>query len=405
MTTLSPEATAGAAPAFANPPPQDGDELGDAFWTEPTTDAAVTDALAEAEANLPAPASDHGTVICRECNGEFRSLARHLATHDMTAEQYQTKHPGARIVAEGVHVGRRKKDAPTSGGTTDDPQVELLASASGIELVELDRLARDGFTELDKAVQDALLGKTDGARTTYALAYEFSRRCIGDPASAEALPRWAEAKVQAGANLYYRPLKYLTLDVLSRDLTSALTQWAAVFQDANARDLNAEAFADELRRRGRRPWYNDLRKTKGGTGEGKTTKGKRRQQTVDVKAGTPADSAHGATETLSAAEGKELLKQYGFSDPSQPTGGGEANPERMDAKAAAALLAEQGAQIEPDRWTQEEARKHFAPAQVLILWEADKLSNVLATLKAIDGFVRVLGFDGEAVKKIVGNDR
>lgn len=86
----------------------------------------------------------HQTVTCRECKKAFGSLSRHLsAAHQMTVEQYHAKHGAdAPINPAGVKPGRKAKAVTEScrqeSATTDD----LLVRASGIELVELDRLAR-----------------------------------------------------------------------------------------------------------------------------------------------------------------------------------------------------------------------------------------------------------------------
>lgn len=324
------------------------------------------------------------TITCRECRKDFGSLSRHLsAAHQMTVEQYHAKHGAdAPINPAGVKPGRKAKAVTEScrqeSATTDD----LLVRASGIELVELDRLARDGFTDLDSAIQDALLGRSGGARETFALGYAFACRCVAAPAEAEKLPRWGDAAVQAGTNPYYRPLKCLTVDVVSHELTSVLTQWAAIYRDAASRDqpLTPTDFADELKRRGRRPWYDSLPK-------------KPRDNPNPPKA-EPKDEE--PSPALSTEEARALLQSQGFTDPSAPV-------ERMDAKAAAALLADQGAQLEPEQMSLEAARKLFPSPQTLILWRADLLPSVKGMLEQMEGFVRILDFDSEEVKKIVGN--
>jgi len=330
-------------------------------------------------------------VECLECKRHFGSLARHLsAAHDMTVDKYRAKYGADALINPlGVKPGRKPKAVSTLVSADGDKTDDLLARASRIDLVELDGLARDGFTRLDKAMQDALLGRSREARITYAVAFEFTRRCIENPPKAEALPRWEEATVQAGTNPYYRPLKCLLLDVMSKELTSTVTQWAAIFQDADTRKLSAKDFVDELKRLGgRRAWYDQLPKPP-------------RKDTDPPKDESPGEDQKQENAPLPAAEARALLQSQGFTDPSKPA-------EIMDAKTAAALLADQGAQLEPDKMSLEDARKHFAPPQALILWRADMLPAVKEMLAQMEGFVRILDLDSEEVKKVVDktdNDR
>jgi hypothetical protein len=162
------------------------------------------------EKNQRAPA---GTITCRECGAQHKTLARHLATHGMTVESYRAKH-GAEspTIAIGVKTGRKAgvgKNPPRPGDRDAAADEKLFADANGLELVELDRLARDKLTAISKAVQDALAGRSRESRQAYGLAYLFARRCLDNPSSTAPLPRWQEADTQAGSNPFYRPLKYL----------------------------------------------------------------------------------------------------------------------------------------------------------------------------------------------------
>ncbi len=350
---------------------------------------------ARLNASRAAPSSEEpNTVVCLECGGHYGSLSRHLgAAHRLSVRDYRAKHGAeALIYPSGVKPGpKRKTPAPSHPAKID--LSNLPTDATSIDLIELGRIARDGMTFLDAMFQDALVGRSDIARQTFAIGYEFARRCVADSAAAEKLPRYQDAEVQAGSNPYYRPLKYLALDVISKELTSALTQWAAIYRDADTRGLTAVTFVDELKRvGGRRNWYDALvapRKGKGGKKKGKDA------SIIGV-------SQDESTQPLSGDDARAFLASQGFSD---PTAGAV---ETLDAKSAAALLAAQGAQLGPDKLTQDEGRKLFPAPQSLVLWRADILPSVKAMLETMDGFVRILNLTQTEVSAILeklGNDQ
>lgn len=53
--------------------------------------------------------ADDGKVTCLICSQRFRSLAVHLRSHDMTAEEYRRGHPDALIHGPGARGGRPRK--------------------------------------------------------------------------------------------------------------------------------------------------------------------------------------------------------------------------------------------------------------------------------------------------------
>jgi hypothetical protein len=328
-----------------------------------------------------------GTIECHECGQHLKSLSRHLATHGMSVEQYHAKHGSdAPILAEGVKAGRKAVEKRNPAAPLLAVEGDLFARANKIDLAELDALARDKLTDISKGIQDALCGRSDASRMAFALAYLFSRRVVANPGATAALPNWAESATKKGSNLFYRPLKYLTFD-MCEEIRSCLSTWAAVMENAASRKMDGNGFVAELTRiGGRRPWYDSLKK------------GPRRKDDGKGEGNGTTDEEDGSVpKSISVEEARKLLMHAGIGK----------EEEVLSTEEGRELLGKMGFQIEPDTLSAEEARKLFPAPLSMVVWRADILPSVKATLEAMEGFVQILDLDAAQVAKIVkdaGND-
>ena len=144
-------------------------------------------------------------------------------------------------------------DVKSLGETTS------LAAASKPTLASQARSAHDAFTRLDNFVARTLNGQASVSRQALRLGYQFACACVANPDEAAKLPEWDQGAVREGTNSYYQPLKYVAGDV-SREITSKLTMWAAIYRDASENSIPADEFLDVLKRNhGVRAWYDSLR--------------------------------------------------------------------------------------------------------------------------------------------------
>lgn len=73
-----------------------------------------------------------GTISCQFCGERHKALHRHVLKHGLTSVTYQTKYPGAPLVAPGVQIGR-----PPKVETDSPPRADANAAADEVKSVPI----------------------------------------------------------------------------------------------------------------------------------------------------------------------------------------------------------------------------------------------------------------------------